>query len=141
MLKKILFGGESGDSLTSNIALTLLRVFAGLAMAFAHGLGKVPPSEKFAAAVGNIGFPLPNLFAWAAGLSEFLGGIFIALGLFTRLSSAFLAFTMLIAVFVVHLNDPFGKKELGLLYLFVAILFLIRGANDWSLDSFFREKV
>lgn len=140
MLKKILFGGESEDSFAGNVALTLLRVFTGLAMAFAHGLGKVPPSEKFVGLVGKIGFPLPNVFAWSAGLAEFAGGILIALGLFTRLSSAFLAFTMVVAVFVVKLNEPFGEKELGLLYLFIAILFLIRGANDWSLDKIFRDK-
>ena len=140
MLKQILFGGESGLSPLANAGLTLLRVFAGAAMALGHGLGKMPPSERFVESTGNLGFPLPGLFAWAAALSEFLGGAFLALGLFTRPASFFIICTMLVAVLGVHLNDPFARKELALLYLFVALCFLLKGANDWSIDAFLRRK-
>jgi putative oxidoreductase len=140
MLKKILFGGESGLSLLANIGLTLLRGFAGIGMAFGHGIGKLPVSDKFVEGVGKIGFPMPAFFAWAAALSEFACGILLALGLFTRLSSFFIGFTMLVGVLGVHLYDPFEKQEKAFLYLFIALLFLFKGANDWSLDSIFREK-
>lgn len=140
MLKQILFGGESGLSYAANAGLTLLRIFAGVSMAAAHGLGKMPPSEQFVGGVASLGFPVPAFFAWAASLAEFLGGALLALGLFTRLSSFFVAFTMLTAAFGTHLNDPFQKKELALLYLFIALCFLIKGAGDWSLDAMFRKK-
>lgn len=139
LLNKILFGGESGSSFTANAGLTLLRIFAGIAMAFAHGLGKVPPSEGLVNRTAEMGFPLPTVFAWAAGLSELVGGVLLALGLFTRISSFFVAFTMLVALVGVHAADPFNKQELAFLYLFVAIAFMLRGAGDWSLDSFFRK--
>ncbi|MEP6704193.1 MAG: DoxX family protein [Acidobacteriota bacterium] len=87
MLKQILFGGESGLSWPANAGLTLLRIFAGVALLMSHGMGKIPPSEGFIGNTANMGFPLPNLFAWAAVLSESLGGAFLALGLFTRVSS------------------------------------------------------
>lgn len=140
MLKQLLFGGESGLSPLANAGLTLLRIFAGAAMAFSHGIGKLPPSDKFIDGTADLGFPLPTLFAWAAALSEFLGGAFLALGLFTRLSSFFVAFTMLVAIIGVHSNDPFGKKELAFLHLFIALCFLIKGAGDWSLDAILRRK-
>lgn len=140
MLKRILFGGESGLSPMANAGLTLLRIFAGVALAAAHGLGKLPPSEQFVSGVTNLGFPAPSLFAWAASLAEFLGGAFLALGLFTRISSFFVAFTMATAAFGVHLNDPFQKKELALLYFFIAFCFMLKGAGDWSLDAFLRRK-
>ncbi|MCY7374710.1 MAG: DoxX family protein [Pyrinomonadaceae bacterium] len=140
MLKQLLFGGESGLSPLANAGLTLLRIFAGVALALSHGIGKLPPSEQFIAGTANIGFPAPTVFAWAAALSEFLGGAFLALGLFTRLSSFFIAVTMLVALVGVHLNDPFGKKELAFLYLFIALCFLLKGAGDWSLDSIWRKK-
>ena len=140
MLKKILFGGESGLSTPANIGLTLLRVFAGASLALAHGLGKIPPSDRFIEGVGKLGFPLPGFFAWAAGLSEFAGGALLALGLLTRLSGFFIAFTMFVAAFGRHLYDPFGAKELALMYLVIGLLFMFKGANDWSLDAFFREK-
>ena len=140
MLKQILFGGESGLSPLANAGLTLLRIFAGVALALSHGYGKLPPSEQFIGGTANIGLPAPTFFAWAAALSEFFGGIFLALGLFTRISSFFIVCVMLTALLGVHLRDPFSKQELAFLYLFIALVFLIRGANDWSLDSFLRRK-
>ncbi len=88
----------------------------------------------------NIGFPAPTFFAWAAALSEFLGGIFLALGLFTRISSFFIVCVMLTALLGVHLRDPFGKQELAFFYLFIAFAFMLKGASDWSIDSFLRRK-
>ncbi len=140
MLKKILFGGESGLSAFANLGLVLLRGFAGIALAFGHGIDKLSVSGKFIESVGKMGFPMPAFFAWAAALSEFGCGIFLALGLFTRLSSLFIGFTMLAALWSVHFNDPFPKQEKAFLYLFIALLFLLKGASDWSLDSIFRRK-
>ena len=140
MLKQILFGGETGLSPLTNAGLTLLRIFAGVALALGHGMGKLPPSEKFIEGTANIGFPLPAFFAWVAALSEFLGGAFLALGLFTRPAAFFIICTMLTALLGVHLRDPFGKQELAFLYLFIALAFLLKGAGDWSLDAFLRRK-
>ena len=140
MLKQILFGGESGLSFIGNAGIALLRIFAGASLSLAHGFGKVPVSEKFIENTANLGFPLPTFFAWAAALSEFAGGAFLALGLFTRLSGLLIAVTMSVAAFGVHLNDPFGKKELALFYMFTGLCFLLKGAGDWSLDAYFRRK-
>lgn len=140
MLKQILFGGETGLSTVANAGLALLRIFTGVALAASHGLGKLPPSEQFIGGVSNLGFPTPVFFAWAASLAEFLGGTFLALGLFTRISSFFVACVMLTAVFGTHINDPFQRKELAFLYLFIALCFLLKGAGDWSIDAFFRNK-
>jgi putative oxidoreductase len=139
MLKKILFGGESGLSPLANAGLTLLRIFAGASLCLAHGIGKLPPSDGFVEATGKLGFPLPVVFAWAAALSEFLGGAFLALGLFTRVSSFFIAFTMLVALLGVHRADPFQKQELAFLYFFIALAFMLKGSGDWSIDSFLRK--
>ena len=139
MVKTILFGGESGLSYAANAGLALLRIFAGIALAFAHGYSKVPPGEGLITRAGEMGFPMPVFFAWAAGLSEFLGGIFLALGFLTRISSLFIAFTMLVALVGVHGADPFNRQELAFMYLFVAIAFLLKGSSDWSVDSFLRR--
>lgn len=139
MLKKVLFGGESGMSAAANLGLTLLRVFAGLALAFGHGLGKLPPGQGLVERAAQIGFPMPEAFAWAAAMSEFLGGIFLALGLFTRLSSFFIAAVMVTALLGVHAADPFAQQEKAFLFLFIAIAFLLKGAGDWSIDAFLRK--
>ena len=124
----------------SDLGLLLFRVFIGLTMAFAHGLGKVPPPEQLVSGVAAIGFPVPVLFAWAAALSELVGGILIAVGLFTRISSLSLGFTMIIAAFVVHAADPFQVKEMALLYLASCVLLIFTGAGKYSLDKLLRKK-
>lgn len=138
MLRRILFGSEINGTALANFGLTLLRIFAGFGL-ITHGLGKLPPSEQFIAGVAKIGFPLAPVFAWAATLAEFAGGIFLLLGLFTRPAAFFILFTMLVAVFGVHLNDPFKVKELALLYGFTALAFMLMGAGDWSLDALLRD--
>jgi putative oxidoreductase len=139
VLKKVLFGGESGLSVWANAGLALLRIFAGVALAFAHGINKLPPSEAFIERTGSFGFPVPVVFAWAAAFSEFLGGIFLAIGLFTRISSFFIICTMLTALIFVHGSDPFSRQELPFFFLFTAIAFLLKGSGDWSLDAYLRK--
>lgn len=140
MLKNILFGGESGLSPLANAGLTLLRIFTGVALMLGHGIGKFPPSPQFIQRTGEMGFPLAVVFSWAAAFSEFLGGAFLALGFLTRVSSFFIAVTMLVALLGVHLRDPFDRQEKALLYLFIALAFLLKGASDWSIDAFLRKK-
>jgi putative oxidoreductase len=139
VLKKVLFGGESGLSVWANAGLALLRIYAGIALAFAHGINKLPPSEAFIERTGSFGFPVPAVFAWAAAFSEFLGGIFLAIGLFTRISSFFIICTMLTALIFVHGSDPFSRQELPFFFLFTAIAFLLKGSGDWSLDAYLRK--
>jgi putative oxidoreductase len=139
-MKKFLFGTSSEQSTQNEFAMTFLRVFAGLTMALSHGIGKVPPSDMLVQGVGAMGFPLPGLFAWAAGLAELGGGLLLAIGFFTRPSAFFLAFTMAIAAFVAHAADPFAKKELGLLYFAIYLVFMIRGSGKWSIDHYIKVK-
>ncbi len=138
MLKRVLFGGESGLSVAANAGLTLLRIFTGVALMMAHGIGKMPPSDGLINRAGEIGFPVPTLFAWAAGFSEFVGGAFLALGFLTRVSSFFIACTMLTALIGVHRADPFARQELAFMYFFVAVAFMLKGAGDWSIDRYLR---
>ena len=102
----LLFGGVDIRSKAANVGLMLLRVYAGLSLAFAHGIGKIPPSERFITGVANLGFPMPSLFAWAAGCSELLGGVFLAAGFMTRPAAFFVAFTMGVAGLITHAADP-----------------------------------
>jgi putative oxidoreductase len=139
VLRNILFGGESGLSFAANAGVTLIRIFAGISLAFAHGLAKIPPSQALIERAASMGFPMPEFFAWAAALSEFIGGIFLALGFLTRISSFLIACTMLTALIGVHGADPFQKQELAFLYFFIAVGFMLKGAGDWSIDSFLRK--
>lgn len=138
--KSLLFGGAGGRTQAADVGLLLLRLFTGLALAFGHGIGKLPPSAGFVERTGSLGFPIPEFFAWAAGLAEFGGGLLLALGLMTRPASFFIGFTMLVAAFGRHAADPFGQKEKALLYLAIAMLYLLIGAGRYSVDHWLGKK-
>jgi putative oxidoreductase len=132
--RDLLFG-TSTTGTVSDIGLLLLRVFAGLALAFEHGLGKIPPREGFVGMIGGFGFPAPELFAWMSGFAEFGGGILLALGLLTRPAAALIVFNFIVAVIFAHAGDPFGERELPLLFGSVALMYLFVGAGRYSLDA------
>lgn len=134
-MKKMIFKTTVESSFGNEVTMTALRVVAGLLMASLHGFGKMPPSTQLIDGVGALGFPMPELFAWAASLAELVGGVFLALGLFTRPSALFLSVTMFVAAFGAHLKDPLQTKELSLLYLFIALIFVFRGGNKVSVDN------
>ena len=138
-LLKLIFSGENITSKAVNGGMLLLRVFAGLALAFGHGIKKFPPSERFIEGVGNMGFPMPGFFAWSASISEMIGGLLLAVGLATRPSAFFITITVLVAAFIRHADDPFSSKEKGLLFAFIGILYVCAGAGKYSLDALIRK--
>ena len=139
-VRKILCSGPERDFLT-DLSFLLMRLVFGLSMAIAHGIGKVPPSDGFIGFVGKLGFPAPEFFAWAAGLAELVGGVFIALGLMTRVSGFFLLQTMLVAVFLAHGDDPFSKMEKGILFATFSLTLMGTGAGRFSLDKLLVDRL
>ena len=135
---KLIFSGTYLPSFKANIGIALLRIYTGLSMAFGHGVGKIPPSGKFVEGIADMGFPAPHFFSWAAGLSEFGGGLLIAFGLMTRPTSFFLGITMVVAAFIRHGTDPFMQKEKALLFLSITVLFILVGAGKYSIDRLIR---
>ncbi|HET7747309.1 MAG TPA: DoxX family protein [Vicinamibacteria bacterium] len=137
-------------------ALLVLRV-AGLGLLLLHGIGKMKGllagTSQFPASVANLGFPLPTVFAWAAALTEVVGGTLIAIGLFTRVAAAFAAFTMAVAAFGRHKAHlwvlgqaglysvspeqarAWGSPELALAYLLIFVALALAGAGRYAVDA------
>ena len=73
-----------------------------------------------------------------AAIAEFVGGLLLAAGLLTRPAATLIGVTMLVAVTTAHRSDPFfggGKsKEMALLYLTFALIFLFTGPGRFSVD-------
>ena len=116
--------------------ITVLRVAIGLGLIY-HGASKVFDSaamQGFAGYLGKLGFPAPTFFAYCAKLSEFLGGIALVLGAFTRVAAVFVLITMFVAVFIAHAGQPFPNREKALLYFFPVLTFLLTGPGPLSLD-------
>lgn len=135
----VLIGSEVNPRLT-DIGLLILRVFSGLALALAHGWGKIPPSPGFVGMIGGMGMPAPELFAWLAAIAEFGGGLLIAVGLLTRPAALLVAGQFMFVVLLAHAGDPFGDRELPLFFLVTAPLFLLSGAGRYSVDAALRGR-
>ena len=103
-----------------------------------HGFGKIflpGHMAKFTQSVAELGFSTPELFAWTAALSEFLGGILAVLGFKTRFAAFLIFFTMSVAIFLHHAGDPFSKKELALAYWTMAGALMFTGGGKFSVDG------
>lgn len=131
-MKKLLLNSKP---INHDLGLLILRLFVAITMLASHGWGKM---MKLIA--GDTGFA--DVFGMGetaslilAVFAEVLCSLFLALGLFTRASLIPLIITMLVAVFVIHGDDPFGKKEFGLLYLIPYITLLLTGPGKYSLDK------
>ena len=122
---------------TSQVDVTLLIIRVGVAvLMLIHGI----PKLQMIFTGGEIQFPAviglsPAVSLALAVFAEVLCSILILIGLGTRWATIPLIITMLVAVFIFHLNDPFANQELGLLYLFLYVPLLILGSGKYSVDQ------
>jgi putative oxidoreductase len=88
----------------------------------------------------DLHFPLPLLMAYLRTGAEFFGGIMLIIGLFTRLASFLICFTMLVAGFVVDKGDFFGEGEMPFAYAAILFTIFLAGPGKLSLDHYFFKK-
>ena len=116
-------------------ALLLLRLTFGGLMVINHGWGKL--QNLFGDDPIQFADPLGVGMTASLGLTvfaEFVCGILIVLGLFTRLATIPLIVTMLVAAFIIHWSDPFANKEMALIYLAAYTALFLMGAGKFSVD-------
>jgi putative oxidoreductase len=114
--------------------LSILRIMSGLLL-LQHGTGKL---LKFPAGVVPANFTIATMPGYA-GIIEFVCGILLVIGLFSR-PAAFVASGMTaVAYFMVHAPQGFfpilNRGELAVLYCFVFLYIAAAGAGPWSLDA------
>ncbi len=93
----------------------------------------------------SIGLAPGFLMALLAGSAEFFGGLFLIIGLLTRPAALVSAFTMVIAIFSVHIDNGLFMSNNGYefaLALFAATLALtFQGAGSISVDNVIANKI
>lgn len=124
-------------------ALLVLRVVVGLLVA-GHGAQKLfqwfggRGLRAFSGWLQSIGFRPHTLWAWLGALSEFGGGVLLALGLFNPLGSIAAAAVMLTAIAHAHWPKVWNTEngfELPLTYMVVALTVGALGPGAYSLDA------
>ncbi|HEX8299679.1 MAG TPA: DoxX family protein [Rubricoccaceae bacterium] len=134
--RRLLFG-TPGPARNLDAGLLVLRLGLFGLLAFGHGLGKLPVSPEFVQGTADMGFPLPVLFAWAAALSEFAGGLLLAFGFLTRPAAVIVATTMFVAFGLAHGFALSGESsgEMAFLYLVGALALFFTGPGRYSVDA------
>lgn len=141
----------------ASFGLLLIRGIVGFVM-FYHGAQKLIPQKMFGWLGGggidafiphvpDLGIPVPpQVLAWAAALSEFVGGIMLMLGFGTRIAALFIAATMAVAAFKVHGHafslqvQPVPGMEYALTLGLVSLGLLFTGPGVYAVDSLFRRR-
>jgi putative oxidoreductase len=118
---------------------TLLRITVGIVF-LAHGAQKmfVWGFHGVAGFLGQVGIPLPALFAVVLTLVELVGGAALVLGLFTRWAALLLALDMLVAVLAVKLKGGFFAPrgfEYELVLMVASLSLVLMGGGAASLDA------
>lgn len=117
-----------------NLSLFLLRVGLGLLM-IPHGYNKMihfsDRSDDFMNFLGMGSAVSLALVIFA----EFFCALFVAIGLFTRLTVVPIVITMGVAVFKAHDADIFGEGERGMLFLIAAVVVMLCGPGKASVDG------
>ena len=131
-------------------AALILRVPVGLILA-AHGAQKLfglfggNGLAGTAQWLSSMGMEPGLLMAVLAGGAEFFGGLALVLGILTRPAALVAAFTMLIAIFSVHIGNGLFAADGGYEYalvLMVALLALaVQGGGYLSIDKVLSDKI
>lgn len=122
-----------------SLGLLVLRIGIGCLM-LVHGLQKVMGFGAMSAV-----FPDPigigNQLSLVMAIGAEVGcSILVIFGFATRLAVIPLAFTMLIALLLVHSNDPWKVKELAAVFLLVYLSLFLTGPGQFSFDYLWNNK-
>ncbi|MGD0711289.1 MAG: DoxX family protein [Bacteroidales bacterium] len=115
-----------------NQAYAILRIITGFLFLW-HGSQKLfgfPPA----------GMEMPEFIVWVAGPIEFIGGILIMVGLFTRwvafISCGEMAFAYWMAHGTVAILPIMNHGELALFYCFILLFISAKGSGVFSIDHY-----
>ena len=112
----------------------VFRVLVGL-LFLQHG------GQKLFGWFGGLGGSAAPLFSLMglAGVIEFVGGLALVLGLFTRLVATITATEMLVAFFKAHFPQTWvpvlNQGEPALLFFAAFLVLIIYGSGKWSLEQ------
>ena len=139
MLKLFLFPVKPDGTFIS-VILLIVRVVFGV-MLMNHGIDKWANYQELSAVFPDplgIGSPLS---LGLAIFGELACSMAFIIGFLYRLAMIPMIFTMCVAFFIVHADDPFAVKELAFVYLVVFVLVYIVGPGKFAVDRWISKSL
>lgn len=121
--------------------LVILRVALGLAL-FVKGISFIANSVTLQTLLQQSNLPSSAWVSDSIAWIHLLGGAFIIIGFFTRLSTAVQIPILLVAVLIVNARQGLpGSTEFLFAFLILVLLFVffIEGGGPLSLDNYFKR--
>ncbi len=115
MAKRSYFAGDTPNVLLLRVAVGAVFIMHGGRTIFINGI------PWFSGILGDLGVPYSLYFAAFVSIVEFVGGIALAAGFYSRAAALFLAIDMVTAFFLIHMKKGFFVTDGG--YEFVMVLF------------------
>ncbi|MEO6032778.1 MAG: DoxX family protein [Burkholderiaceae bacterium] len=127
-------------NLFHEVAFTLLRVVAGVALAV-HGYPKIVAPMKLVGMVESLGFAPGPLWAVLLASTEFIGGLLLVVGLLTRPAALAATIVLLVTVYFhwIVKSQGWSGSEKSILWVAMTFLVFVRGAGAHSIDRFMRR--
>lgn len=157
--KSILGHQPSMDTLSTQVAYALFRFYCGISIAIGAGLSKVFHKidengdsgwdnlsfgipQWFVDQVGEIGFTFisPSFWAHLAVYGEFIGGLLIAIGLWTRVSALQLAFQFFVVSFIWYDEPKLFSMYYQQLIFWSFVMITAAGGGRFSLDAWWEHR-
>lgn len=118
-----------------NEGLTLIRIITGFFMAY-HGWEVFDPEKmKGYLEWDQFKAPASSFLVHLGKASELVAGVFLALGLFTRLACLVMAATMLYISLFVGGGKIWYEDQHPFLFVLLALVFFFTGPGPFSLDK------
>jgi len=125
----------SAHSLWSDYGLVGIRVLTGFMIAY-HG------AEIFSRQAMEVyltwdqikALPAPEPLVYLGKGIEFFAGVFLVLGLFTRVAALFMAVNMLFICFYIGKGRFYYEDQHPFLFAVIALVFFFTGPVKWGLD-------
>ena len=126
----------------SDLTLFALRAITGAFLVHEtwDNVSSAARMGEFVQFLDQFGFPAPALMALLSVAVQFGCGILLILGLFTRISGLLIAANFVVAVLMVHFNEPFRGWWPALILVFLGLHFATVGSGRFGLDAMFGSK-
>lgn len=130
-------------------ALFIIRVAVGLIF-MAHGIHKLQTPlgvQTLSTGLDGMGFPMPLFWAWLVVVVEAIGGLFLVLGIFTRISALLIAIIMAVAIIKVKwvgfitLPGKGSGMDYPLSFLVSMLAVFFQGPGRYSIEGKFGKEL